>query len=483
MYNSEELSSVDKMKEECGVFGIFSTRERQDLSLLTYFGLYALQHRGQESAGIALCDGYDVKVHKGMGLVSEVFKAEDLKQLTGNISIGHVRYSTTGSSLITNAQPLVARYLGGPIALAHNGNLVNTDHLRKELEQKGTAFLTSIDSEVIINLIAQQVDKPTVEDGVIACISKLEGAYSLVIMTQDKLIGVRDPHGIRPLCLGQMADGSYVLSSETCALDVVGAKLIRDVGPGEVVVINKEGYKVIPTTSPRRASCVFEYIYFARPDSTIDGINVHLARQRMGQTLAGEYPIEADIVVPVPDSGISAAMGFSQATGIPYENGLMKNRYVGRTFIQPKQELREFAVKLKLNPIREIVEGKKVVLIDDSIVRGTTSGKIVQLLREAGAKEVHMYITSPPISHPCFYGIDTSIRKELIASSHTVEEIRSVIKADSLCYLSIEGLMKSVGLEKKELCLACFNGCYAVKASENIGVDKYILEARRDKSE
>jgi len=483
MYNLAELSSADKMKEECGVFGIFSKSEKKDLSLLTYFGLYALQHRGQESAGIAVCDEVDVAVHKGMGLVSEAFKSEDLQKLTGNISIGHVRYSTTGSSLITNAQPLVARYLGGPIALAHNGNLVNTDKLRSELEQKGTVFLTTIDSEVIINLIAQQVDKATLEDGVIECMSKIEGAYALVIMTRDKLIGVRDPHGIRPLCLGQMSDGSYVLSSETCGLDVVGAKLVRDVAPGEVVVINKDGYKVISTVSPRRASCVFEYIYFARPDSTIDGINVHLARQRMGEVLAKEYPVEADIVVPVPDSGISAAMGFSHATGIPYENGLMKNRYVGRTFIQPKQELREFAVKLKLNPIREVVEGKRVVLIDDSIVRGTTSGKIVNLLREAGAKEVHMYITSPPIAHPCFYGIDTSIRKELIASDHTVEEIRQYIQADSLCYLSNEGLLKAVGLEENQLCLACFNNSYPVKASESVGVDKYILEARREKSE
>jgi len=464
----------------CGVFGIFSKIERADLSLLTYFGLYSLQHRGQESAGIALCDGFDVKVHKGMGLVSEVFKNEDLKQLQGNISVGHVRYSTTGSSLVTNAQPLVARYLGGPIALAHNGNLVNTDKLRSELEKKGTAFLTTIDSEVIINLIAQQVDKATVEDGIVECMKKLEGAYALVILTQDKLIGARDPHGIRPLCLGQMPDGSYVLSSETCGLDVVGAKLLRDVGPGEVVVINKDGYKVIQTISPRRASCVFEYIYFARPDSTIDGINVHLARKEMGRQLAKQCPVEADIVVPVPDSGISAALGFSEATGIPYENGLMKNRYIGRTFIQPKQELREFAVKLKLNPIREVVEGKKVVLIDDSIVRGTTSGKIVSLLREAGAKEVHMYITSPPIAHPCFYGIDTSIRKELIASDHSIEEIRQYIHADSLCYLEVEGLLRSVGLKEKNLCLACFNSNYPVKASENVGVDKYILEARRE---
>jgi len=481
MHKGVELSSRDKMKEECGVFGIFSTEEKSDLAMLTYLGIYALQHRGQESAGIALCDGVDVKVHKGMGLVSEVFKADDLKRLTGNISIGHVRYSTTGSSLITNAQPLVARYLGGPIALAHNGNLVNTDKLRKALEQKGTAFLTTIDSEVIINLIAQQVNKPTIEEGIMECMGKLEGAYSLVIMTHDKLIGARDPHGIRPLCLGRMADGSYVLSSETCGLDVVGAKLVRDVAPGEVVVIDQDGYRVMQTVSPRRASCIFEYIYFARPDSNIDGINVHLARRKMGRVLAQEYPVEADIVVPVPDSGISAAIGFAESSGIPYENGLMKNRYVGRTFIQPKQELREFAVKLKLNPIKEVVAGKRVVLIDDSIVRGTTSGKIVNLLREAGAKEVHMYITSPPITHPCFYGIDTSIRKELIASDHSIEEIRHYIQADSLVYLSNEGLVRAIGSEKDQLCLACFGGDYPVKASENIGVDKYILEARRDK--
>lgn len=465
----------------CGVFGIFSNEERKDLSLLTYFGIYALQHRGQESAGIAVSDGFDVKVHKGMGLVSEVFKSEDLKTLTGNISVGHVRYSTTGSSLITNAQPLVARYLGGPIALAHNGNLVNTDSLRKELEQKGTVFLTTIDSEVIMNLIAQEVNQPTVEDGVIQCMKKIQGAYSLVIATGDKLIGVRDPHGIRPLCLGKTKEGDYVLSSETCGLDVVGAEIIRDIAPGEIVVVNKDGYRFIQTQSPRRASCIFEYIYFARPDSTIDGISVHLARKKMGEALAKQCPIDADIVVPVPDSGISAALGFSEATGIPYDNGLMKNRYVGRTFIQPKQELREFAVKLKLNPIREIVEGKRVVLIDDSIVRGTTSGKIVSLLREAGAKEVYMYITSPPITHPCFYGIDTSIRKELIASSHTIEEIRQYIKADRLCYLEEKGLLESVGLKEDQVCLACFNSKYPVQACENIGVDKYILETRREK--
>jgi len=468
----------------CGVFGIFSKEEKQDLALLTYFGLYALQHRGQESAGIALCDNVDVEVHKGMGLVSQIFHNEDLKKLTGNISVGHVRYSTTGSSLITNAQPLVARYLGGPIALAHNGNLINTGKLRKELEQKGTAFLTSIDSEVIINLIAQQVTQPSVEASIIACMKKLEGAYSLVVATKDKMIGVRDPYGLRPLCLGKTADGCYVLSSETCALDVVGAKLIRDIAPGEVVVISKDGCQFIATNSPSRSSCVFEYIYFARPDSTIDGINVHEARLKMGKALAKQCPIEADIVVPVPDSGISAALGFSRATGIPYDTGLMKNRYVGRTFIQPKQELREFAVKLKLNAIREIVAGKRVVLIDDSIVRGTTSGKIVKLLREAGAKEVHMYITSPPIVYPCFYGIDTSIRKELIAATHTVEETRKYIDADSLCYLGIEGLLQAVGKEKEKLCLACFNGDYPVRAcEESVGVDKYILEARREISE
>lgn len=466
----------------CGIFGIYSREEKKELSLLTYFGLYSLQHRGQESAGMALCDGYNIQMHKGMGLVSDVFKNEDIKKLNGKISVGHVRYSTTGSSLAGNAQPLAAYYQGGPLALTHNGNLVNTDVLRKELEKQGTAFLTSIDSEVILNLITRQTDKQNIAEAILACMEKLEGAYSLCIMTKDKLIGVRDPYGFRPLCLGRLADGSYVLSSESCGLDIVGAEYERDLEPGEVLVIDQDGCRsYYSSVKVQPKPCVFEYIYFARPDSTIEGFSVHEARRKMGAMLYKQLPIEADVVVPVPDSGISAAMGFSEASGIPYDMGLMKNRYVGRTFIQPKQELREFAVKLKLNPIREIVAGKKIVLIDDSIVRGTTSGRIVTLLRNAGAKEVHMYITSPPIAYPCYYGIDTTIRKELIASVSTVEQIRQYIGADSLTYLSKENLLDIFAPVKDSFCLACFDGEYPIKASEQVGVDKYVLETRGKK--
>lgn len=473
----------DKPHEECGVFGVYS--HELDVSELTYFGLYALQHRGQESAGIAITDGAWMDVNRGMGLVKEVFRHQVPHMENQYIAIGHVRYSTTGSSMLANTQPLMVNYSGGKIALAHNGNLTNAGEIRKDLEEKGTIFQTTIDSEVFVNLIARS-RKVTVEEKIMESLRKIQGAYCLTVMTEDKLIGARDPQGFRPLCLGRLEDGGYVLSSESCGLDVVGAEFVRDIQPGEMVVIDDTGVQSYRFDEAKPSMCVFEYIYFACPDSIVDGQSVHASRFEMGRVLARESGLTGDVVISVPDSGNTAATGFAYESGIPYVEGLIKNRYIGRTFIQPSQKQRDTAVKLKLNPIRSVVNGKKVIIIDDSIVRGTTSGKIVKMLRNAGAKEVHMVISSPPIEYPCYYGIDTSVRKELIAATKTVDEICEFIGADSLHFLSLEGLKQCMTtLDPNHMCYACFNGGYPVekKMDHPAEVDKYIFETRKKKQQ
>ncbi|MGL6015755.1 MAG: amidophosphoribosyltransferase [Selenomonadaceae bacterium] len=470
---------ANKWKEECGVFGVYSHEE--DVSMMTYLGLYALQHRGQESAGIAITDGAWMDVSRGMGLVNEVFRHQVPHMDNQYIAIGHVRYSTTGSSLLANTQPLIVNYSGGKISLAHNGNLTNAAEIRHQLEQDGTIFQTSIDSEVFVNLIARS-RKTVIEEKIMESLNKIQGAYCLTIMTENKLIGVRDPQGFRPLCIGKL-DNTWVISSESCGLDVVGAEFVRDVEAGEMVVIDDEGLKSYRFAAPtKRASCVFEYIYFARPDSVIDGQSVHDARFMMGRMLARESKFKGDIVISVPDSGTTAATGFAVESGIPFVEGLIKNRYIGRTFIQPTQKKRDTAVQLKLNAIRSAVAGKSVIMVDDSIVRGTTSGKIVRMLRNAGAKEIHMCISSPPIGYPCYYGIDTSVRKELIAASKSVDEICEFIGADSLHFLTIEGLKQCVpDVDAEGMCYACFNSAYPVDTpqQETSGTNKYVFEQRK----
>ena len=452
---------VPKWKEECGIYGVYSPTE--DVSEMTYLGLFALQHRGQESAGIALTDGAWIDVKKGMGLVTEVFRSELPHLDHAKIAIGHVRYATTGFSLAANAQPLRVNYAGGALALAHNGDLTNAALLRRGLESKGTVFQTTIDSEVFVHLIARS-QKMTIEERILETVQEVRGAFCLTIMTENKLIGVRDPQGFRPLCIGRTTEGGWVLSSETCALEVNGAVFVRDVLPGEMVVIeggSLQSYRF--SNGQDVASCIFEYIYFARPDSIIDGQSVHAARFEMGRVLARESGFRGDVVISVPDSGTTAATGFAYEAGIPFAEGLIKNRYIGRTFIQPTQKQRDTAVKLKLSPVRSVVEGKSVIMVDDSIVRGTTSGKIVRLLRNAGAREIHVCISSPPITDPCYYGIDTSVRKELISATKSLEEIRDFIGADSLHFISIEGLRTCVpALDPDHMCYACFNNQYPV---------------------
>ncbi|MDN5364024.1 MAG: amidophosphoribosyltransferase [Eubacteriales bacterium] len=474
MFKSQHLlpsaaaEEEEKLREECGLFGIYAPG--QPVAQLTYYGLYALQHRGQESAGIAVADGRVIRLHKNMGLVAEVFSRADLAALPGIMACGHVRYSTTGSSLAINAQPMVCYYGSGMLALAHNGNLVNAVSLRRQLAAEGALFQSSIDSEVIMNVIARAMKGGSrlVEEAVVEAMKIIRGAYSLLVMTEDKLLAVRDPHGVRPLCLGRLGDG-YVVASESCALDTVGAEFVRDVEPGEIVVIDEKGLRSFRGgESSRKAACIFEYIYFARPDSKIDGFNVTAVRRAMGRQLAREYRPEVDIVIPVPDSGTAAARGYAEESGIPFEEGLMKNRYIGRTFIQPEQKMRDLAVRLKLNPVRDVLAGKRVLMIDDSIVRGTTSGKIVRMLREAGVREVHMGVSSPPIVYPCYYGIDTSCREELIAAKKTVEEIREFIGADGLHYLSLEGLLSVFGERRGEFCTACFDGNYPIPIKEDV---------------
>lgn len=469
-------SVFDKWHEECGVFGIFD--RHLNVGHYTYWGLFALQHRGQESAGIAISDGETIEVTKGMGLVTEAIRNMPIHE--GHISAGHVRYSTTGSNNPKNIQPLVIHYLGGDMAVAHNGNLTNALALRNELENNGSVFQTTMDSEVIVNMIARSKAEST-EERIIEAVKRIEGAFSLVVATNEKLIGVRDPNGFRPLCLGKTEHG-YVLSSETCALDAIKADFIRHIDPGEMVIIDDSGVRSIMYVPQEekvpKALCVFEYIYFARSDSNIDGQSVYLSRLNMGRELARETQYEADLVMSIPDSGTTAALGYARESGIPFGEGLIKNRYMGRTFIKPDQKQRDLAVRMKLNAVPEVVAGKRIVLIDDSIVRGTTSGIIVRMLKEAGAKEVYMCVSSPAIEFPCHYGIDTSVRKELIAATHTVEQIREYIHADKLHYLSRAGLCRAIGnIEEKDLCFACFNGDYAVQVPEDTeDGGKYVLE-------
>jgi amidophosphoribosyltransferase len=441
------------------VFGIFGHPEASNL---TYLGLHALQHRGQEGAGICSSDRRFLYIEKAMGLVADTFTEKRLKRLPGDIAIGHNRYSTAGASSLKNVQPIMVNYSLGSIAIAHNGNLVNALEMKDELEMRGAIFQSTSDSEVIIHLIASSRAGGLYER-LIDTVKKLSGAFSLVLMTENELIAVRDPYGFRPLCLGKY-DGSYVVASETCAFDLIGAEYIRDVEPGEMVVINEEGLRSVRTLpSKRHAFCIFEYIYFSRPDSCIFGNrNVNDLRKEFGRQLARENPVEADLVIPVPDSGVPAAIGYSEESGIPFDFGLIRNHYVGRTFIEPRQSIRHFGVKIKLNPVRKLLEGKRIIVVDDSIVRGTTSKKIVKMIREGGrAKEVHMRISSPPTIGPCFYGIDTPTRKELIASTHRVDEIRKYITADSMQYLSLEGLLKVV-TQPEDYCTACFDDNYPV---------------------
>lgn len=466
------IERLDKLREECGVFGIFD-RDGLDVARLTYYGLYSLQHRGQESAGIAVNDNETILYHKDMGLVPEIFNDVVINHLKGQIAIGHVRYSTTGASLRENAQPMVIKYRNGQLALAHNGNLVNASEIRTKLEDTGTIFQSTIDSEVILNLIARfRISSENMEETMLKVTKEIKGSYALVVLTPKRLIGVRDPLGIRPLCIGKIGESSYVLASESCALDSVGATFIRDVEPGEMVFIDKRGIKSIKIDEPKDSKlCVFEFIYFARPDSYIDGASVYRARFEAGRQLAIEHPVDADLVIGVPDSGLTAAIGFAKESGIPYGEGFMKNRYVGRTFIQPDQAQREIGVKIKLNPIKATVEGKRIVMIDDSIVRGTTSKRIVQSLKEAGAKEVHMRVSSPPVKYSCYYGIDTPSRQHLVAASKSVEEIREFVGADSLGFLSLEGLIKTPVGSKCGFCDACFGGEYPVGIPSNLNKD------------
>lgn len=468
------LVNDDKLKEECGIIGIYD-KGNMEIENLTYYGLMALQHRGQESAGIAVNRDGIITCYKEMGLVSEVFDDKILNLLKGDISIGHVRYSTTGESFVINAQPLLVKYRNGSIAVAHNGNLVNAASVREQLQDQGMIFTTTIDSEVIASLIAKNY-KNGIEDAILDTVEIIKGSYALVIMTNDKLIGVRDKHGLRPLVMGKLGDG-YVFASETCALDTIGASFIRDVKPGEIVVVDEQGVKsFMSRTVEKPASCIFEYIYFARPDSIMDGISVYHARETAGRVLAKEHPAEADVVIGVPDSGTPAAIGYSQQSGIPYAVGLIKNRYIGRTFIQPSQVTREIGVALKLNPLQGAIAGKRVVMVDDSIVRGTTSKKIVQALKAAGAKEVHVRVSSPVVMHSCYFGIDTPTRKELVGASSIIDSIREKIGADSLGYLSHEGLLETVGSKGEGFCTACFSGKYPMEITDECG--KHIFEMK-----
>ena len=451
------VDSSDKFKDECGVFGIYGHPEAANL---TYLGLYALQHRGQESVGIATTDGARLRAHKAMGYVNDVTEA-DLQRLAGTAAIGHVRYSTAGESGLKNAQPILIDCAHGEIAVAHNGNLVNAQELRDDLVRHGSIFQTTSDTEVLLHLYAR-AKADTIEGALVDSIAQVRGAFSLVMLTKDRLIAVRDPHGFRPLAIGALGD-AYIACSETCALDLIGATYLRDVEPGEMIVAGPNGLRSYRPVSPAPAShCIFEHVYFARPDSYVFGQSVNEARTEMGRRLAREQPVDADVVVPVPDSGVCAATGYAEASGIPLRMGLIRNHYVGRTFIQPQQSIRHFNVKVKLNPVRSILEGKRVVLIDDSIVRGTTSRKIVTMVRAAGAREVHMRISCPPTVSPCFYGVDTPRKSELIAATHSVDQIRDYIEADSLAYLSLDGLLGSVGERRASYCTSCYTGEYPV---------------------
>jgi amidophosphoribosyltransferase len=460
----------EDLHESCGVFGVYAPGE--DVARLTYFALFALQHRGQESAGIATTDGKGIQLHADMGLVSHVFDENSLSKLSGDIAIGHNRYSTRGSSHIYNVQPLLMGTDSNSIAIAHNGNIINAEHLHEELSDQGYTFHTSTDTEVIANLILSSPEKSWV-DKIRYAMHRLQGAYSLVLMTNNALYGVRDPFGVRPLCLGAI-DTGWVLASESCALDHIGATFIREIEPGEIVSITENGIDSYREEVDRKALCIFEYIYFARPDSVINGRLLYSARLAMGEGLAEEHPVAADLVMGVPDSATTAGIGYAHRSNIPVGEGLLKNRYMGRTFIEPDQRIRDLGVKLKFNPLPQLLEGKRLVVVDDSIVRGTTTPKVVQLLKKAGAKEVHMRICAPPIRYPCFFGVDMATRWELIASQKTVPEVRDFIGADSLGHLSIEGLIKAVALPKDIFCTACFTGDYPIPVQ--LEMDKLALE-------
>ena len=462
----------ETVKEHCGLFGVFN---HPDAARLTYMGLFSLQHRGEESAGIVASDGQNLVRHLGMGLVEDVFTPETLAQLKGKHTIGHTRYSTTGSSLLKNAQPLLVDYSRGSIAIAHNGNLINALMIRDELEAHGSIFQTTIDSEVILHLLADP-NYAHFDEALVDTLQRIRGAFSLLILRENELIGIRDPNGFRPLCLGQL-DDTYLLASETCALDLLGAKFLREVEPGEVVIISKSGIRSLkPFPKQEPSHCIFEHVYFARPDSVIFGESVHQVRQRLGRQLAREHPVDADCVIAIPDSGNSAALGFSLESGIPLEIGMTRNHYVGRTFIQPKQQTRDFQVRVKFNPVRAALEGKRVVVVDDSIVRGTTCKARLKSIRAAGAREIHMRVSCPPIKHPCFYGIDFPTREELIACIHSLEEIRKFLEVDSLGYLSLEGLLSAVTGPKSNYCTACYSGKYPLPFGPE--ANKYILERK-----
>ena len=468
---------MSSLREECGVFGVFSP-QTSDVASTAYYGLFALQHRGQESCGIVVNDDGIFQSYKDTGLVNDVFTPQILAKLgEGNMALGHVRYGTTGGNDRSNAQPIVVNHIKGRMALAHNGNIVNCEQLRRELELEGSIFSTTSDTEVISYIITKErLKAPSIEQAVNQAMRRVKGAYSLVIMSPSKLIAVRDAHGFRPLCYGKTEDGRYVVASESCALDAVSAKFIRDIRPGEIVVFDQDGARSITDHCGEAdgSLCVFEYIYFARPDSVIDGCSVHNARMRAGAFLALEHPVQADVVIGVPDSGLDAAVGYAKQAGIPYEIGFIKNKYIGRTFIQPGQKSREDKVKIKLNPIADVVRGKRIVMIDDSIVRGTTSARIVKLLREEGAKEIHMRVSAPPFLNPCYYGTDIDSRENLIATSHSVEEIAKIIGVDSLGYLSVESVKQiAKGLHGTGYCTACFDGAYPTEIPETTSKNRF----------
>jgi len=460
----------DKPREACGIFGIY---DHPEAAALTYFGLYALQHRGQESAGIAVAKDMQIAEHKGMGLVSDVFDMDHLAQLDGGSAVGHVRYSTTGSSILTNAQPFRVRHRKKSYAVAHNGNITNAHVLKNELEQAGSIFQSTMDSEIFLHLFVKNL-KSGFEQALVETVSNLEGAFSFIMLTsKGEVVGMKDPQGFRPLCLGKL-NGNYVLASETCAFDLVEAEFIREIEPGEIVIIGEDGIKSIQTpAAPHRAFCIFELIYFARPDSTIYGQNVYQTRKAHGRRLAREAPVDADMVMPFPDSGTYAALGYHEESGIPFEMGMIRNHYVGRTFIQPTQSMRDFGVRIKLNPVKELLKGKDLIIIEDSIIRGTTIKTRVKSLRKLGVRRVHMRVAGPPHRFPCHYGIDFSTRGELIAARKSVDELREYLGLDSLHYLSLEGLLNSTGIEnpQRHFCKACFDGCYPVSFDEMVSKD------------
>jgi len=465
----------DKFHEECGVVGVYGHPEA---ATLAYLGLYALQHRGQESAGIVAANGEALISHRGMGHVADIFQYDILARLRGHLAIGHNRYSTSGSTVLKNCQPFVVSWAHGALAIAHNGNLVNADELRAKLEARGAIFQSTVDSEVIVHLIARSAET-TLLERIIDALSQVRGAYSLVFMTEDRVIAARDPAGFRPLVLGRVGD-AVVIASETCALDLVDARLEREIDPGEIVIVSERGVdSVRPFPASESHHCVFEYVYFARPDSEVFGRNVYEARKELGRQLARESGVPADIVIPVPDSGLPAAIGYAEEAGLPFEMGLIRNHYVGRTFIEPSSSIRNFGVKVKLNALREVLAGKRVIVVDDSIVRGTTSRKLVHMIRQAGAREVHVRISSPPTTHPCFYGIDTPTREELIASSHGVGDIQQYLGADSLAYLSLAGLYTFAGGRRAGFCDACFTGRYPIAPPVEVPVRQFqLFEAR-----